>query len=79
MTEQKNISKLIQALGGSSVVGRALGIAPQSVSQWMRDDRRVPFEKVVDLIRLGRKHGIDVVPEQLRPDVEWALLRGESK
>lgn len=79
MTKRENIHKVIQALGGSTSVGRALGIAPQAVSQWMRDSRAVPFDKVVDLIRLGKEQGVVVVPEQLRPDIEWALLKGESK
>lgn len=77
MTDQKNITKIIQALGGSSIVGRTLGVAPQATSQWAR--RGVPLDRVLGLIRLGKERGVDITPQQLRPDLDWDALRKELK
>jgi len=65
---------IIQALGGSSSVGRALGVTSQAVSQWMRNDRSVPPDKVLDLLRLGIEKGVLFSPKDLRPDLDWDVL-----
>lgn len=72
MTPQTTV--IIQSLGGSSSVGRAIGLTPQAVSQWMRDGRAVPPDKVLDLLRLGIEKGIRFSPKDLRPDLDWDVL-----
>lgn len=54
------LAQIIRVCGGSSAMGRALGIASQGVSQW----RRVPIEHVRTVMALTgmQKH-------EIRPDV----------
>jgi DNA-binding transcriptional regulator YdaS (Cro superfamily) len=80
MKQQENLIDVVQILGGSSIVGRALGVRPQAVSQWMhRQGRGIPIERVLDLIRLGKKQGVVITPQQVRPDLDWDALRKEMK
>jgi len=80
MKQQENLMDVVQILGGSSIVGRALGVRPQAVSQWMhRQGRGIPIERVLDLIRLGKTQGVVITPQQVRPDLDWDALRKEMK
>lgn len=74
-----NLTNTIQLLGGSSIVGRALGVAPQAVSQWMHRGRGMPIERVLALIRFGKEQGVVIKPQQLRPDLDWDALRKEMQ
>lgn len=53
-----------------------LGVRSQAVSLWVAKDR-VPIDRVPALVALGRALGVDLKPEDLRPDVQWAALRCE--
>jgi hypothetical protein len=80
MKPQENLMDVIQTLGGSTYVGKALGVRPQAVSQWMhRQGKGIPVERVLDLIRLGKKLGVVITPQQVRPDLDWDALRKEMK
>jgi DNA-binding transcriptional regulator YdaS (Cro superfamily) len=80
MKQQENLIRVVQELGGSSVVGRALGVTPQAISQWMhRPSRGIPLDKVLGLIRLGKDQGVVITPQQVRPDLDWDALRKEMK
>lgn len=60
-------------IGGVSAMAAALGISRSAVWQWVHahGDRRVPVERCMQIERLT---GIPC--EQLRPDIEWHVLRG---
>ena len=80
MKQQENLMGVIQTLGGSAYVGRSLGVRPQAVSHWMhRQGKGIPIERVLDLIRLGKKLGVVITPQQVRPDLDWDALRKEMK
>lgn len=70
-----NVSEIIRKLGGPVRVGRQLGIRSQAVSLWIRADR-IPAGRVPQLERMAREHGTDVRAEDMRPDIEWSVLRG---
>jgi DNA-binding transcriptional regulator YdaS (Cro superfamily) len=54
------LASVIEAGGGPSELGRRLGIASQSISEW----RRVPADRVIDIER------ITGIPRSvLRPDL----------
>ena len=78
--KDSNLMDIIQRLGGSTCVGKALGVAPQAVSQWMhRQGRGVPIERVLALIRFGKEQKVLITPQQVRPDLDWDALRKEMK
>jgi len=72
-----SVSEIIRQLGGPVSLGRHLGIRSQAVSLWVRNNR-IPAERVPELERIARDAGVDVRAEQMRPDVNWGVLRGES-
>lgn len=65
-------SKAIKLLGGKSAVAARFGLTPWAVSKW---SRRVPAERCPDLERLTNGA---VRCEDLRPDVDWSVLRAAS-
>lgn len=63
----------IALLGGPSAAARALGCSAQAVIFWRDGKRRLPAEMCPKIERLT-----GVSCEQLRPDVEWEVLRGHG-
>lgn len=53
----------------------AIGVHPVLISQWARGKRRVPAEHCPSI---DRETGGAVSCEELRPDVDWAYLRGST-
>lgn len=53
----------------------AIGIAPSVVSQWKNGVRRVPLDHCPAIERAS--NGL-IRCEELRPDFDWAYLRGTS-
>lgn len=72
-----NVSEIVRTLGGPVLLSRHLGIRSQAVSLWIRKNR-IPAERVPDLERIAREVGADVRAEQMRPDVNWGVLRSEA-
>lgn len=66
--------EIIQALGGPTLVARRLGVRSQAVSLWSASDR-IPAERVPELELMARELGAPVRAEQMRPDVNWSVLR----
>jgi DNA-binding transcriptional regulator YdaS (Cro superfamily) len=64
----------IKLLGSQSAIAAALGVAPQVVNNWLRR-RRVPADHCPAIERVT---GGSVRCEDLRPDVDWAYLRGSA-
>ena len=68
-------AEIIKTLGGPAHLGRQLGIRGQAVSLWIRADR-IPVDRVPQLERIARDIGAPVRAEQMRPDIDWSVLRG---
>ena len=67
-----NLSDYLQTTRGVDLA-RELGVPAVLISQWSRGVRRVPAERCV---QLEEATGGAVRCEDLRPDVNWAVLRG---
>ena len=68
------VSHLIRSLGGPAIVGRALGIRSQAVSQWIRSNR-IPIRRVPELLRFAERRKVRLSASAMRPDVDWGALR----
>ena len=58
-----------------NALAREIGVTPVLVSQWANGVRRVPAERCP---QIERATGGAVRCEDLRPDVDWAVLRGRE-
>lgn len=67
------VQELIQRLGGPAAIGRRLGIRSQAVSLWL-SQRRVPLERVPQLLELASELGLTMQAADLRPDYDWAAV-----
>lgn len=56
-------------------MARILGVKPPTVNQWVHLVKPIPAERCPEIEKAT--HGV-VVCEDLRPDVDWAYLRGTS-
>lgn len=72
-TPENPVERACRLAGGQAAVARNFGIKPPSVSQWCAKGW-VPLDRCVDLEKLT-----GVRCEELRPDVDWAYLRGTEK
>ncbi len=59
-------------LGSQVALAEALGVTKAAVGQWKGEGRRVPAEHCPAIERIT---GGAVRCEQLRPDVDWAIIR----
>lgn len=67
--------ELIKRAGGVNKLAGSLGISPAAVSQWAHGARRVPAERCLEIERLTNGQ---VRCEELRPDMDWSVLRGSQ-
>ena len=67
----KPIERAFEIAGGISAMASNFKLTPWAVSKWRN---RVPAERCPDIERMT-----GVRCEDLRPDVDWAFLRGTSK
>lgn len=77
-TEHSPILKACTVLGGQAELARLLGVTPGAINQWCNGRREVPAERCPSIERLTREKGAVVLCEQLRPDIEWAVLREQA-
>jgi DNA-binding transcriptional regulator YdaS (Cro superfamily) len=70
------IRRACELVGGQSALARLLNIAPPTVNEWVKGDRRIPAERCPEIEDATDKR---VTCEELRPDVRWSVLRGEAK
>ena len=77
--DKKPIELACDIVGGITTLANALGVKPPTVSQWISSNpmtsRRVPAARCPSIERATS--GV-VRCEDLRPDVEWSVLRGTS-
>lgn len=68
------IKRVIKEAGGLRAVSNYFGISLRAVSKWSAGN--VPVERCPDLEQLTKGK---VTCEELRPDVNWAILRNSNK
>lgn len=66
---------LNQQRGRAAALGRALDVAPVLISQWANNSRPTPAERCP---AIEKATDGAVTCEELRPDVDWAYLRGSG-
>lgn len=70
----KAIKRVFHIVGGKSALARHFGITPWAVSKWQESG--VPADRCPDIEVLTK--GL-VTCEQLRPDINWSVLRTKAK
>lgn len=73
-TQQEALRKVFEIIGSKSAVARYFGILPYAVSKWQHSG--VPAERCPDIEKLTKGK---VTCEELRPDVNWSVLRNSGK
>jgi DNA-binding transcriptional regulator YdaS (Cro superfamily) len=69
------LQRAVEIVGSQSALALAIGRVPQVVNNWMRRGN-VPAESCPDIERATNGA---VRCEDLRPDVDWAYLRGTCR
>lgn len=62
--------------GALARLSEEIGIKPPIVSFWVSGQRQVPAERCPEIERITNGQ---VTCEELRPDVNWAVLRNSGK
>lgn len=70
------LDKSIQVVGGQSALAKAIGGTPQLVNNWVRRGGRVPMAHCPSIERATDGA---VTCEDLRPDVDWSVLRQQRQ
>ncbi|MGY6771971.1 transcriptional regulator [Gallibacterium anatis] len=68
------LQKVFSIVGGKSALARHFGILPWAVSKW--EKTKVPAERCPDIEALTN---YKVTCEELRPDINWSVLRKKKK
>lgn len=69
------LAEAIRLLGGAKAAAAKLDVSVPLVYFWLAGDRRLPAEKCPVIERLTSG---EIRCEQLRPDVEWGVLREQA-
>ena len=70
-----HVAKACTESGGVTSLARKIGVAASVVSQWLSGHRKVPVARVIEIEKATAGA---VRCEDLRPDVDWAYLRGTA-
>lgn len=70
----KPIESAIKQAGSVASLARGLQVTSQAVCFWRDEKRKIPADKCPEIEKLT-----GVRCEALRPDVDWAYLRGTAK
>ncbi len=74
--EKAALRRAADVLGGQAGLASAIGFNDRRhVWPWFNTDRRIPAEHCPAIERATRERGQVVTCEELRPDVQWAVLR----
>jgi DNA-binding transcriptional regulator YdaS (Cro superfamily) len=68
------ISDACGRVGGISALARAIKVTPPTVHQWISGHRPIPVRRCPDI---ERETGVPC--EDLRPDVDWSVLRSHQE
>ena len=69
------IEQAVLFLGGQAAASRALRVTPQAVAFWLAGERQPSAETAIDI---ERATGGLVRVEEIRPDIDWAVLRNPA-
>lgn len=79
---EKAVQRAIAAVGSQAALARALGVTAGAVSLWGSGGRPVPVDRCPQIeqetrkaAKAARNPSLVVRCEELRPDVQWAVLR----
>jgi DNA-binding transcriptional regulator YdaS (Cro superfamily) len=72
------IQRAISVFGSQAAMASSLGVRQSTVSEWLRGVRPVPAERCPQIERETRRRGTPILCEELRPDVEWDVLRMQA-
>lgn len=75
-TNKTPIELACSAVGSQAELARMLGVLPAAVFQWTKKTRPIPAERCPSI---EQATGGLVRCEELRPDVNWGVLRGTDK
>ena len=75
MKTMDHLRKAIEIAGGQSALARRIGRRQSHIWTWLNRDRKVPAEYCPSIERVTRGA---VRCEDLRPDVEWGVVRGDT-
>jgi DNA-binding transcriptional regulator YdaS (Cro superfamily) len=75
MTPEEALDEASDIIGSMQALGERLGVTKGAVGQWKLAGRRIPAEHCP---AIERATGGAVRCEQLRPDVDWAIVRCSS-
>jgi DNA-binding transcriptional regulator YdaS (Cro superfamily) len=76
MDDRHPIDLAAAIVGSQSALAKLLGVTKAAVFQWKDSSRQVPAEYCPVIERLTRGR---VRCEQLRPDIEWGVVRRNRK
>lgn len=70
------IKKVVDFFGGSQVeTAKKLNVSKSQVWQWLNNVNAIAIEKAIDI---EDKTNGEVKCEELRPDVNWSVIRGRA-
>ncbi|RJF99048.1 transcriptional regulator [Noviherbaspirillum saxi] len=72
MTESEALQKAIEIVGSATALASALDLTKGAISQWKDEGRKIPAEHCPTIERVTAGQ---VKCEDLRPDVDWSVLR----
>ncbi|WP_072014102.1 helix-turn-helix domain-containing protein [Pectobacterium odoriferum] len=67
------IKEACRVAGGQAALARFLGLSPPTINQWVMGVRPIPASQCPSIEKITEGA---VTCEALRPDVDWAYLRG---
>ncbi|WP_409266851.1 transcriptional regulator [Massilia sp. BHUDP2] len=76
MTSEEALSKAADIAGSMQALGEQLGVTKGAVGQWKLPGRQVPAEHCPTIERIT---GGVVRCEDLRPDVDWQVIRSSGR
>ena len=69
------IDRASDIVGSQASLASLLKVSRAAVSQWKDEGRRVPAEHCLVIERETRARGAPVTCEELRPDMDWSVIR----
>ena len=73
------IDRAARVVGSAAELARLLQVTRGAVFQYKMEGRMIPAEHCPIIERETRKRGETVTCEDLRPDVDWSVLRAAPK
>lgn len=77
--EKRALVTAAEVFKSKSGLAKALGMSKQGIHPYFHTSRPFPAELCPTVERLTREQGSAVLCEELRPDVEWSVLRHKPR